>query len=68
MQGKTVNILTTLIGLAITIAAPISVFIYPEQIGWWSCLGGILAGATLVFVKDEKFSELLSGYINKGVK
>lgn len=61
-----INKITTLIGIAIMIAAPVSLFLHPQDITWWDVLGAELAGGVLVYVKDKEFSNFLNEYIRKG--
>lgn len=58
------NKITSILGIAIIIAASISVFLL-DDVRWMDASVGIIAGSSLIYVKNNNMTKVLSDVINK---
>ena len=58
------NKITSILGIAIIIAASVSVFLL-DDVRWMDASVGIIAGASLIYVKNNDMTKVLSDVINK---
>ena len=62
-----INKLTNILGITIISLAASSVF-YLDKVNWTDAFIGIMAGSSLIYVKNNDFKSIFSDYLSKKSK